>query len=81
MPHCTALASHAGPGVTQPSEDCEDCDMPACPGTASCARVGVAIVPVTSFDFGPTAEVVADQATRCNLANLQSTPLPPPPKP
>lgn len=82
-PHCVALASHHGPRVTQPSEECDACDMPACPGMSSCVRagVGVAIVPMASFDLSPTAELVANQETPGNLANLQSTPLLPPPRP
>ena len=82
-PHCVALASHAGPGITQPSEECDACDMPACLGMSSCVRagVGVAIIPMASFDLSPTAETLANQETLGNLVNLQSTPLPPPPKP
>ncbi|MGD8867237.1 MAG: hypothetical protein PVI01_06395 [Gemmatimonadales bacterium] len=81
-PHCVALASHAGPGITQPSEDCDACKMPACVGMISCVRVGVgiAIIPLTSFELSPTPEVMADQETPGSLANLQPTPLSPPPK-
>lgn len=79
--HCHAPTTHADSGVAPDSDDCDACDMPACPGMASCAPVGIAIISLFTLDMIPTAEITTVPGVGAGLANLLSTPLPPPPKP